>query len=88
VEKDEPGGREHAHKLLEWLEWLTNIKFDIHTIDVDEICGEGSEMVRVVPLPRRSLVFCKNTSWQMNDSNSLLGSSNVEPRQDLQYSAL
>ena len=39
-------------------------------LDVEEICGEGGEMVGVVPLPRRSLVFCKTTSREVNAANT------------------
>ena len=57
-------------------------------LDVDKICGEGSEMIRVVPLPRRGLVLCEDTSWEADNQNSPLGSSNVEPRQDPPHNAL
>lgn len=60
MEQGEPGSGEHTHELLEWLEWLAEIKFNVHMLDVDEICSEGGKMVRVIPLPRRSLMFCKN----------------------------
>ena len=63
-EQGEPCSGEHAHKLLERFKRLTRIELDIHVFDVDEICGEGSKMVGIIPLPRRSLVFCKNTLWQ------------------------
>jgi len=56
--------------LLEWFEWLAEIELDIHILNVEEIRGEGGEMVGVVPLPRRSLVFCKNTSRGANDANT------------------
>jgi len=39
-------------------------------LDVEEIYGEGGEMVGVVPLPRRSLVLCKYTPWEMENANT------------------
>ena len=59
IEQSEPGSGEHAHELLEWFEWLAGVKFDIHMFDVEEVCGERGEMVWIVPLPRRSLVFMR-----------------------------
>ena len=66
--QDEPCSGEHAHKLLEWLKWLTKIELDIHMLNSKEICGEGGEMVGVVPLPRRSLVFVR-ILLEMDDAN-------------------
>lgn len=51
TEGSEPSGREYAHKLLECFEWLTNIEFDIHSLNVDEICSKWGEMVGIIPLP-------------------------------------
>jgi hypothetical protein len=50
-----PGSRENTHQLFKRFEWLAEIKFNIHLADVDEIGGEGGEMIGIVPLPGRSL---------------------------------
>lgn len=62
AEGSEPSSGENTHELFKWFEWLTRLKLNVHLLNVGEICSERSEMVGVVPLPRRGLVFCKNTS--------------------------
>jgi len=49
--KDSPCSRKHAHQLLERLERLAKLETDVHFVYLIEIGGEGSEMVRIIPLP-------------------------------------
>lgn len=51
IYKDSPCGRKHAHQLLEGLEWLAKLETDVHFVYLFEIGGEGSKMVRIIPLP-------------------------------------
>jgi len=53
--ENEPGGREDSHQLLERLERSSESERYVHGRDLGEVGGEGSVVVRVVPLPRRSL---------------------------------
>ena len=52
---DLPCSREDTHKLLVGLERLTELEPEIHLVKVLEIGSERGKMVRIVPLPRRSL---------------------------------
>jgi hypothetical protein len=53
--RDEPGGGEDSHQLLEGLERSSKGELDVHGGHLREVGRKGSVMVRVVPLPRGSL---------------------------------
>lgn len=51
IYKDSPCSWKHAHQLLKRLEWLAKLETYVHFAYFIEIGGEGSKMVRIIPLP-------------------------------------
>ena len=79
-----PSRRENTHELLERLERLANLECDVHLINIYEVCRKWSEMIWIVPLPRRSLGIDQCALWKHKKSqNILLDSNSATPKPNL-----